>query len=296
MPDGRDTSAPLREFDTQASTAPDDAVIIRGVRLPWQRLVNPCLFDAGYRESLRQQLRSGAPFEHVVVDDWFDAQLLRLVREEFDLFPFRDERELNRRYESTLRSPRYPVLGPASQTYFGLVNSGWFVALLSSITQVDELIADASLQNGGLHESRHGGRFGVHRDFERNACTGLKTEMVLITYLDEGWSPEWNGALELWDATRSQCVSKVEPRLGRTILMRNSEISYHGHPQPLNMPAGQVRRSLAAYYYTNTPASDPHRTRTESLYLFVARSDRLKRALRQLTPPVVWEAIKRLLR
>ncbi|HSB22604.1 MAG TPA: 2OG-Fe(II) oxygenase [Burkholderiaceae bacterium] len=271
-------------------------VEIRGTRLAFAELVDAHLFDPARRAALGAELRAARPFEHLVADGWFHPTLLRLVREEFDLYPFRDERDLNRGYENTVRSPRNPVLGPAGQIYFGLVNSGWFVELLASITQVPELIADTSLHNGGLHESRRGGRFAVHRDFELSGCTGLQNRMVLLTYLNEDWDPAWNGALELWDADRSRCVRRIEPVLGRTVLMCNGATHFHGHPAPLSLPEGRARRSLATYYYTNTAGTGRPRGHTSSVYLFVARADRLRMWARQLTPPIVWDALKRWLR
>ena len=271
-----------------------DFLCIRGARLNWHELVDPRLFDAGHRTLLRQELQAAEPYEHLVVDRWFHPELLRLAREEFDLCPFDDERDLDRAYEDTRRSPRYPVLGPATATYFSIVNAGWFVALLSTLTGVKELIADPTLHNAGLHESRRGGRFAIHRDFERSACTGLHNELVLLTYLNETWDPAWNGALELWDADRARCVRKVEPELGRSILMRNGPTHYHGHPTPLSAPAGTARRSLASYYYS-VPGPGVRRQRTASVYLEVSAVDRIKLVARQIMPPIVWAQLKRLL-
>lgn len=271
-----------------------DFLCIRGTRLALAELVDARLHDVAYREELRQQLQQAEPFQHLVVDAWFHPELLRLAREEFDLYPFHDGRELDRKYENTVRSPRYPGLGPASAAYFGIVNSGWFIALLSSLSGVNELIADPTLHNAGLHECRRGGKFGVHCDFERSECSGLRNEMVLLTYLNEGWNPAWNGALELWDTARSACVRRIEPELGRSILMRNGANHYHGHPTPLDVPAHQVRRSLASYYYSSAPAAG--RQRTGSLYLHVARADRLRHWARQITPPLVWAQLRRLVR
>jgi hypothetical protein len=271
-----------------------DFLCIRGTRLNWDELVDARLFDADHRTLLRQELQVAEPYGHLVVDRWFHPELLRLAREEFDLWPFDDWRDLDRAYENTRRSPRYPVLGPATATYFAIVNAGWFVALLSALTGVKELIADPTLHNAGQHESRCGGKFAIHRDFERSACTGLHNEMVLLTYLNEGWDPAWNGALELWDADRARCVRKVEPDLGRSILMRNGPTHYHGHPTPLAVPAGTVRRSLASYYY-GPPGPSARRERTASVYLGLQRFDRFKQVARQLTPPIVWTQLKRLL-
>jgi len=78
--------------------------------------------------------------------------------------------------------------------------------------------------------------------------------------------------------------------------MRNGATHFHGHPTPLSLPEGRVRRSLATYYYTNTAGTGRPRGRTASVYLFLARSDRLRLWARQLTPPIVWDALKRWLR
>lgn len=271
-----------------------DFLSIRGTRLAWAELVDARLNDAAYREELRQGLQRAEPFPHLVVQDWFHPELLRLAREEFDLYPFFDGRAIDRRYENTVRSPRNPVLGPASATYFGIVNSGWFIALLAFLSGVSELLADPTLHNGGLHECRSGGRFRIHSDFELSECSGLHNEMVLITYLNEGWNPAWNGALELWDTTGSGCVRRVEPEFGRSILMRNGVNHYHGHPTPLDMPAQLVRRSLASYYYSN--AGSTRRRRTDSRYLVVDPPDRLRHWARQVTPPLVWQQLRRLVR
>ena len=271
-----------------------DFLCIRGARLAWAELVDARLHEPSYREELRQRLHDAEPFEHLVVDGWFHPDLLRRAREEFDLYPFHDGRELDPKYENTVRSPRYPALGPASSTYFGIVNSGWFLGLLSSLTGVDELIADPSLHNGGLHESRRGGRFRVHADFESSECSGLHSEMVFITYLNEGWEPAWNGALELWDTGGTGCRRKVEPELGRSILMRNGPRNFHGHPTPLEVPDGQVRRSLASYYYSNRVGAV--RARTDSRYLTIDRFDRVRHWARDLTPPLVWRQLRRLVR
>ena len=242
----------------------------------------------------RARMREAQPYPHLVVDGWFAPELLRGAREEFDLHPFHDGRDLDRRYENTIRSPRHPTLGPACQTYFAIVHSGWFLALLADVSGVPEPIADPSLHNGGLHESRRGGHFRIHADFEASACTGLRSEMVLLTYLNPGWDPAWGGALELWDTNGTTCVRRIEPELGRCVLMRNGPRHFHGHPTPLNAPEHQVRRSLVSYYYTSRIGVGA--PRTDSRYLQVDRLDRLRRVARDLTPPLLWRGLRRLRR
>ena len=94
----------------------------------------------------------------------------------------------------------------------------------------------------------------MHRDFNFHHETMLTKALVLLTYLNRDWKPEYCGALELWDGERNQRIKKVEPVFGRSILFRHSDRSFHGHPTPLAPPPGRTRRWLASYYYMNDQA------------------------------------------
>jgi hypothetical protein len=45
-------------------------------------------------------------------------------------------------------------------------------------------------------------------------------------------------------------IGKFAPILNRCVIFETSEISFHGHPKPLNAPEGINRKSIATYYYT----------------------------------------------
>lgn len=271
-----------------------DHVVIRGRRLDLDRHVDPKLFDGAYVAELRQRLRDAAPFPHLVVHDWFNPTLLELVREEFDLLDqgqwkvFRNEQEL------THRSQPHTRLGPASEIYFSIINSGWFLDLLSTITDVEDLLPDAKLLGGGLHETRAGGKFGIHRDFDRHASHGLSNRMVFITYLNRGWNPAWGAALEIWDIDSGTSARSIPPEFGTSVLLMHGPKSFHGHPEPMAAPPDQTRRSVAAYYYQN-PAGVPMRIkRVSSVFLVAHRSKPLRHLARRLLPPIVLDAIKKL--
>ncbi len=274
----------------------DDFVTIRGKRLGLNELVDPRLYDEAYLLNLRNRLQSAQPFQHLIENNWFNPVLLELILEEFELNNASAWRSVTNKNQNTQRSVLGSSLGPASQIYFGLVNSGWFVQVLSLLTEVDELLVDAHLYGGGLHETKPGGRFGIHRDFDRHLRSGLHNEMVMITYLNKYWLPEWGGALELWDATATQRVTSVEPEFGRTILMRHGRNSFHGHPHPLTPPEGVKRRSLASYYYSNRFAKIDREARQNSLFLFMSKSDRARRIGKAVMPPILWDVIGKLVR
>jgi hypothetical protein len=273
---------------------PTDFISIRGVRLPRGELVDPGLFAPGQRERLRDQLVSTTPFPHLVLENIFHPALLELVAEEFDMLPATFWAEVKTHYESTRRSPLGARLGPAAQLYFDIVNSGWFTEWLSSITGVPYLLPDPKLCGGGLHESRTGATFAVHRDFNRHRHLGLRNEMVLITYLNKGWDPEWGSGLELWDKQRGRCVTTVQPEFGRTILLPHGPASYHGHTKPLQAPDGRPRRSVAAYYYTSPLAGKQHGDESASVFMKTHHVDKAKTFARMLTPPVVWLLARKL--
>ncbi|WP_158101012.1 2OG-Fe(II) oxygenase [Variovorax sp. JS1663] len=230
---------------------------------------------------------SAAPFPHLVLENIFNPALLELVVEEFDTQPD-NWTEVKSRYESTRRSVLGPTLGPATQLYFDIIHSGWFIDWLSSLTGVPYLLPDPKLFGGGLHESRTGATFAVHRDFNRHRHLGLKNEMVFITYLNKGWDPDWGSGLELWDKKHDRCVTTVQPEFGRTILLPHGPISYHGHTKPLQAPDDRPRRSVAAYYYSSPLAGKQHGDESASVFMKTHRVDRAKAVARMLTPPVLW--------
>jgi hypothetical protein len=270
----------------------DDYLCIGGKRLALHDLVNRRLFDADYVQSLRAEMHSAQPFQHLVIDGAFHPFLLELASEEFETLDSggwrfsRDEQHLLR------RSVVGAKMGPALQLYFGLINSGWFLEFLSSVSGVHPLIVDSTLHNGGLHETGAGGSFGIHRDFDRHPKLGLHNEIGVITYLNKDWDASWQGALELWDSGKKQCVRRIEPEFGRSVVIRHSSVSFHGHPAPLKIPDRMARRSLASYYYGNR--IDDNAQEPYSTYLFSREVKNIKHTMKLWTPPIVWHLVQRI--
>jgi Rps23 Pro-64 3,4-dihydroxylase Tpa1-like proline 4-hydroxylase len=272
-----------------------DYVSIRGVRLELDELVDRHMTAPSLQGQLHRRLQEALPFPYLVIDGLFNPRLLELIAEEFDQTRAETWARIKSSYEETRRSVLGSRLGPATQLYFNVVNSGWFVQWLSGVVGIPDLLTDPKLFGGGLHECRPGGSFAVHRDFQYHRHLGLKNQMVFITYLNKGWQPEWGSALELWDEERHECVAKVQPEFGRTLLLPHGPKSFHGHPTPFFTPDGRTRRSVAAYYYTNPTAGEISRSddvaRDASLGGMAGLT--LKRYVRALTPPILWRGAQR---
>ena len=285
------SSPQLRVVTDKASSS---FVTIRGVRLAMDELVDRSLFTSEGRQRLHDQLMAAAPFPHLVLENLFHPALLELILEEFDMRADAGWCDVQSSYESTRRSTLGANLGPASQLYFDVVSAGWFTAWLSDVIGKPYLLPDPQRFGGGLHESRTGGSFAVHRDFNLHPHVGLKNEMVFITYLNRGWQREWGSTLELWDARKENCITRVMPEFGHTLLMPHGPASFHGHPEPLNAPDGRPRRSVAAYFYTSQAAGKHGMEESISLFMKPRRIDRAKAAIRAITPPIAWSMARKI--
>jgi 2OG-Fe(II) oxygenase superfamily len=268
---------------------------IRGVKIFLNALTSPKLKDPIYLTELREKIKTAQPFPYLVVQDWFNPVLLELVRDEFTQVSRAEWKTEFNQHARVERSRTDMVMGPASQLYFSVLNSREFIAVLSYVTGVSDLLPDPTLVGGGLHETLAGGRFGIHTDFDRHPRNGLHNEMVFITYLNHDWHPAWNGALELWDAKQVQCCEKVEPEFGRSIIMTHGKTHFHGHSNPLTPPPGITRKSVAAYYYTNRLAlRDSTTAPMESTFLFASKSERAKALAKRWLPPAIVAPMKKL--
>lgn len=138
---------------------------------------------------------------------------------------------------------------------FKELNSEQFLLLLNDITEIEEeLLGDPELFGGGLHQSINGAFLNVHVDYNIHPSTKFHRRLNTIIYMNKDWKEEYEGHIELWDFSDGKKVllDKVAPVFNRMVIFETNEISFHGHPKPLNTPKGINRKSLATYYYTKT--------------------------------------------
>ena len=275
--------------------ASENSIAIRGTRLSFDELLDGRQLASDNVLQLRATLGKAEPFAHLTLKGLFNERLLELVHEEFDLFRDRGWNRALTRYEDTFRSKPGESFGPATQLYFWLVNSAPITRFLSAISGVEDLIPDPLLVGGGMHETRNGGHFGVHRDFEVHSSHGLSNAMVFITYLNKDWQPSYQGFLELWDSQCKQSVKQVSPDFGLSLIMIHGPASYHGHSTPLNAPDGRTRRSVTSYYYVNKHGSMLSDS-TLSKFLYTTRTDRALAFVKPFVPPILWKNVRKLKR
>ncbi|GBQ96148.1 hypothetical protein AA23498_2555 [Acetobacter nitrogenifigens DSM 23921 = NBRC 105050] len=239
-------------------------------------------------EQWRRSYRDAVPFPHLVIDDFFERSLLSSVNSDASSAPRADWTS----HHTALQNKRMlddPVSLPEEiARYFRVVYSQEFITLMERVTGIGSLLPDFSLYGGGLHEAGVHGHFEVHVDFQRHPTTGMRNRLALITYLNEGWTEEDGGKLELWNLKERKCYVRVAPIMGRTLLMGQSPDAAHGYPAPL--PEGRTRRALIAYFYTES--DDPVEIGSQNTHYLerpgLPPSRRALIALRRMLPtPVV---------
>jgi Rps23 Pro-64 3,4-dihydroxylase Tpa1-like proline 4-hydroxylase len=250
-------------------------------------------------EQLRASYTESAPFPHVVIDNLFAPHILDPLLDEMAQMQDSQWLLVESQPHERIRRMRSAVdLGPAGAQMVSLVHSAQFLYLLSEITGIWQLLPDPYLQGAGYAQMRRGDFFKVHSDRNVAYDTGLSRRLAMIVFLNKAWDPGYNGQLELWNDEATQCNVSVEPAFNRTILFEVADPNYHGVPAPIACPEDRSRQSFIVYYHTvGTDGKSARTPRTSTFAPSFYREDpRFRSFARQVTPPVLFKAARRLAR
>jgi hypothetical protein len=204
------------------------------------------------RDELRQTFRAAQPFPNLIIENFLEpgaAEELAAVYPSFDQalrdgFSFNFVNEQRKvqisdvaRFPDPVRRLNDAISAPA------------FRSDLEFITGIPHLQADAKLNGGGMHLTSAGGRLDVHVDFNQIPESKLFRRLNILIYLNPEWKSEWGGQIELWDKDVKVCHRSCLPTSNLCLIFETSDISYHG-VRPVTAPPEVVRKSFAAYYYT----------------------------------------------
>jgi len=208
---------------------------------------------AGLSE-LARQFQAADPFRHVVMDGFLEPEFAEQLLAQFPPFdPGRAINEVGAQGGKSVHE-RIRGLGPAYARLDDLVKGKDFLALVSQVSGIPDLLYDPHYFGGGTHDNRDGQGLDAHVDFNRHPLTHSHRRLNLIVYLNPDWQPEWGGVLELHSDPRSpdDRVARVLPLFNRAVLFETTEHSWHGFSR-ITLPAafaGAARRSVALYFYT----------------------------------------------
>lgn len=207
-------------------------------------------------DRLAESYQSAKPFPHIVLDDLFPDEVLGAALSEIKVSHVPLEKEFYGSFQKH-RISSISEFGPATRRLIDELNSAPFIAFLERVSGIEGLVPDPHLEGGGVHQIGPGGFLKVHTDFNWHRSLKMHRRINVLVYLNQDWSDDWNGHLELWDEKMEQCGARIAPIFNRMVIFSTTDKSYHGHPDLLSCPEPIRRNSIALYYYTSTrPASE----------------------------------------
>ena len=249
-------------------------------------------------DALNATFRTAPPFPHLVLDNLFQSEILERLLEEMEGLR-EDQWRLveNRALERVRRMRSVEELGDAGTELVNLLHSASFLHLISRMTGIEHLLPDPYLQGAGYASMHPGDFFDVHTDRSVAYDTGLTRRLALIIFLNKAWSADYHGQLELWDAKATRCEVSIEPVFNRTVIFEVATPNFHGVPVPVACPVGRSRNSFIVYYHTvGAGGKDVIAHSSIFAQVLYRKRPKLLTLARQVTPPVLFNAAKKLIR
>jgi len=205
-----------------------------------------------------QKFLSGKPFEHVVIDNFFNDEYAELLYNNFpdvaDKNWFSYWNPIEKKYAMNNFSE--------SEIYNNLfleLQSNDTLELVKKISGINNLEIDKHLHGAGVHYHPKGGKLDMHLDYSIHPISGKERRVNLIIYMNKNWKDEYHGDVQFWNKEFTECESNIYPVFNRAVLFRTSDISWHGLPTPINCPSDMRRKSIAIYYVSEPRENVTHR-------------------------------------
>jgi Rps23 Pro-64 3,4-dihydroxylase Tpa1-like proline 4-hydroxylase len=208
------------------------------------------------------QFRNSEPFDHCIIDDFFEADAARALSDEFPSYESSDWFVYDNQIEHKKALNNWEKFPKATYQAFTLLQSQILTDALSAALG-EKIYVDHGLNGGGWHIHGTGGNLNPHLDYSIHPKMDLERVLNIIVYLSPELRPEHGGHLGLWAHNEKKkapgkLVKEVEPRFNRAILFNTTQNSWHGMSRKLSVPEGVYRKSLAIYYM-RTPAAGADR-------------------------------------
>lgn len=205
-------------------------------------------------QALAPAFAQARPFPHVVIEGFMPEQVAQAALE---ACPSPDSDVWKRSDNSFTENKSTITYGEGVKDFYlseeamdvlNMLNSGPFMRFVSLLSGV-ELVPDPYFVEGAYHCVGNNGRLGIHADFSHHPLTKLERRLNLLWYLNPEWKDEYGGALGLYEPDL-KTGKLIRPVFNRAVIFATSDISFHGHPEPMTLPEGVYRRSIAMYYYS----------------------------------------------
>jgi hypothetical protein len=218
----------------------------------------PCLVNLDFKQENITQYRSANPFPHVFISDFVkDTNLLDTIVEEYKSYQYwgfdgsdYSKKHQVKKYFSPWCNANVKDIPPATKKLIDHLNSNVVLKKLETLTGISDIIADPTLEGGGMHRIDSGGKLSVHADYNKHPNNPWYRRINLLIYLNKNWQESWGGDLQLWNKDMTKMEKSSLPLYNNCVIFNTTPTAYHGHPHALNSPDGVSRYSIAMYYFT----------------------------------------------
>tara|TARA_B100000575_G_C23111130_1_gene641861 strand:- start:450 stop:1226 length:777 start_codon:yes stop_codon:yes gene_type:complete len=199
------------------------------------------------------------PFQHIVIDDFLDDKLVNHVDKNF---PGINDSQWQHSNDEGIEIKSRTNWSSEFDIPDGIIeairifNSAPILKAIGKKLNIPKLIPDPYFTGGGLNVTPKEGLLDIHVDGNYHDATGLNRRVNLLLYLNKGWEPEWGGEFGIYENDGEVLHKAIPPIFNRCVIFDTHDKSYHGLPNPLQFPEGELRRSIILYYYTLAPRAN----------------------------------------
>ncbi len=197
----------------------------------------------------KEKFQKAKPFQHIMFDNFLEEKTYNLIRDNHQKGRLSSGKIQARCVSKYVTENKIDIYKRRIFYAFGHPD---FIKFLNILTSIDGLELDPGFLEGGYTTVDTGGHLQVHKDFTHSRHTKMQRRLNFFVYLNDTWKEEWGSSLSLWDIKTGNKVSSYLPIGNRCVIFQASNISYHGHPEPLSCPKNVSRKSFGLYYYTKS--------------------------------------------
>ena len=216
----------------------------------------------------RQEFLTSEPFNHVIIDDFWQADIADQLYAEFPKYD--DDKVWNGVYANAIENKKtcnfWDRFPKTTYKAFNFLGSDWLTDKIRFVSNRKDLSLDFGLHGGGWHAHANGGNLNLHLDYNIHPKLGEQRKLNIIIYMTPEWNNAWGGGLELWthdpETKRPKTLDKlVDNVYNRAVIFDTTQNSWHGLPHEIQCPEDKSRNSLAIYYLSEAQSGAEQHTK-----------------------------------
>jgi len=209
----------------------------------------------------QKEFRGNPPFPYIVLDDFLEKDYAEQLLIDFpEIISHRSVNQTDDFEEKSIVE-EIDHISPFFSGFYDYINSNKFLAIISALTGINDLLPDTKMLGGGAHEYFDGQGLDPHIDANYLDSKRLYRRLNMQLFLNKDWDDSWGAVAELHSDPRNPSkdkISTISPVFNKCVIFEISEHSWHGISK-VCLPKNQKslsRKSLNLYIYTRNRPTD----------------------------------------